>query len=62
MVVIVGLYFWLQVAERALYYWNNDYVVSLISENVGVIMPIVFPALFRVSKTHWNKYGNMLLV
>lgn len=44
-----------QVAERALYYWNNDYVVSLISENVGVIMPIVFPALFRVSKTHWNK-------
>ncbi|XP_065919717.1 serine/threonine-protein phosphatase 2A 56 kDa regulatory subunit epsilon isoform-like [Dysidea avara] len=44
-----------QVAERALYYWNNDYVVSLVSENVGVIMPVVFPALFRVSKSHWNK-------
>ncbi|KAG0168099.1 Serine/threonine-protein phosphatase 2A 56 kDa regulatory subunit delta isoform [Apophysomyces sp. BC1034] len=44
-----------QVAERALYYWNNDYVVSLMAENINVIMPIVFPTLYRTSKTHWNK-------
>ncbi|ORZ23468.1 protein phosphatase 2A regulatory B subunit [Absidia repens] len=44
-----------QVAERSLYYWNNDYIVSLIAENIQVIMPIVFPALYRTSKTHWNK-------
>ncbi|KAI8332452.1 protein phosphatase 2A regulatory B subunit [Chlamydoabsidia padenii] len=44
-----------QVAERSLYYWNNDYIVSLIAENITVIMPIVFPALYRTSKTHWNK-------
>uniref|UniRef100_A0A182VUM7 Serine/threonine protein phosphatase 2A regulatory subunit n=1 Tax=Anopheles minimus TaxID=112268 RepID=A0A182VUM7_9DIPT len=44
-----------QVAERALYYWNNDYIMSLISENSRVIMPIMFPALYSNSKTHWNK-------
>ncbi|SAM04793.1 hypothetical protein [Absidia glauca] len=44
-----------QVAERSLYYWNNDYIVSLIAENIQIIMPIVFPALYRTSKTHWNK-------
>ncbi|KAI9264050.1 phosphatase 2A regulatory B subunit-domain-containing protein [Phascolomyces articulosus] len=44
-----------QVAERALYYWNNDYVVSLMAENMDAIMPIVFPALYKTSKSHWNK-------
>ncbi|CAO3623217.1 unnamed protein product [Cunninghamella echinulata] len=44
-----------QVAERALYYWNNDYIVSLIAENIHIVMPIIFPALYRTSKTHWNK-------
>lgn len=44
-----------QVAERALYYWNNDYIMSLITENAAVILPIMFPALYNNSKTHWNK-------
>ncbi|XP_073827573.1 protein phosphatase regulatory B subunit well-rounded isoform X5 [Musca autumnalis] len=44
-----------QVAERALYYWNNEYIMSLISDNSQVILPIMFPALNRNSKTHWNK-------
>ncbi|RKP13494.1 phosphatase 2A regulatory B subunit-domain-containing protein [Piptocephalis cylindrospora] len=44
-----------QVAERALYYWNNEYIVNLINENVQDIMPILFPALYRNSKTHWNR-------
>ncbi|PAV83103.1 hypothetical protein WR25_03977 [Diploscapter pachys] len=44
-----------QVAERALYYWNNEYVMSLISDNAAVILPILFPALFKNSKSHWNK-------
>ncbi|KAI9323837.1 phosphatase 2A regulatory B subunit-domain-containing protein [Dichotomocladium elegans] len=44
-----------QVAERALYYWNNDYVVSLMAENIDTVMPIAFPALFKMSKNHWNK-------
>lgn len=44
-----------QVAERALYYWNNEYVMSLMSDNAGVIVPIMFPSLYRHSKNHWNK-------
>ncbi|KAH8310351.1 hypothetical protein KR044_000860 [Drosophila immigrans] len=44
-----------QVAERALYYWNNEYIMSLITDNSKVILPIMFPALNRNSKTHWNK-------
>lgn len=44
-----------QVAERALYYWNNEYIMSLISDNASVILPIMFPALYRNSKSHWNK-------
>eukprot|EP00096_Caligus_rogercresseyi_P005334 TRINITY_DN205_c1_g1_i1.p1 TRINITY_DN205_c1_g1~~TRINITY_DN205_c1_g1_i1.p1 ORF type:complete len:602 (-),score=228.99 TRINITY_DN205_c1_g1_i1:914-2719(-) len=44
-----------QVAERALYYWNNDYIMSLITENAAVIFPIMYPALYKNSKSHWNK-------
>lgn len=45
-----------QVAERALLYWNNEYVVNLMSDNLAVILPIVFPALYTNSKSHWNRY------
>ncbi|XP_046877429.1 protein phosphatase 2, regulatory subunit B', gamma b isoform X2 [Hypomesus transpacificus] len=44
-----------QVAERALYYWNNEYIMSLISDNAARILPIMFPSLYRNSKSHWNK-------
>ncbi|KAF8311578.1 B56-domain-containing protein [Clavulina sp. PMI_390] len=44
-----------QVAERALYYWNNEYIVNLMGDNLPVILPIVFPALYKNSKTHWNR-------
>ncbi|KAK7104640.1 serine/threonine-protein phosphatase 2A 56 kDa regulatory subunit gamma isoform-like isoform X2 [Littorina saxatilis] len=43
-----------QVAERALYFWNNEYILSLISDNVSAVMPLMFPALYK-SKEHWNK-------
>lgn len=44
-----------QVAERALYFWNNEYIVNLMAENMNVLMPIIFPTLYKTSKTHWNK-------
>ena len=44
-----------QVAERALYYWHNEYVMSLIEENTNVILPIMFASLYRISKEHWNQ-------
>ena len=44
-----------QVAERALYYWNNEYFVSLVQDHTMLILPIMFPPLYRNSKSHWNK-------
>lgn len=35
--------------------WNNEYILSLVEENNQVIMPIMFPALYRMSKEHWNQ-------
>ncbi|KAH7730697.1 serine/threonine-protein phosphatase 2A regulatory subunit gamma isoform-like isoform 1 [Aphelenchoides avenae] len=43
------------VAERALYFWNNECILSLISENTQVILPIMFPALYKNARNHWNK-------
>nr|CDS34302.1 serine:threonine protein phosphatase 2A 56 kDa [Hymenolepis microstoma] len=43
-----------QVAERALYFWSNEYILSLMSDNVETILPIMFPALYK-TKQHWNK-------
>jgi serine/threonine-protein phosphatase 2A regulatory subunit B' len=44
-----------QVAERALYFWNNEYFCTLVSENVNVVLPIMFAALHENAKTHWNR-------
>jgi serine/threonine-protein phosphatase 2A regulatory subunit B' len=44
-----------QVAERALYYWNNEYIVNLMGERINLILPIVFPALYQNSRRHWNR-------
>jgi len=43
-----------QVGERALFLWNNDYIVSLVAQNRHVILPVVFRALERNARTHWN--------
>lgn len=44
-----------QVAERALFLWNNDHIVSLIAQNRGVIFPIIFDALEKNMQGHWNQ-------
>lgn len=43
-----------QVAERALFLWNNDHVENLIKQNRKVILPIIFPALEKNARSHWN--------
>ncbi|XP_026551569.1 serine/threonine-protein phosphatase 2A 56 kDa regulatory subunit alpha isoform isoform X1 [Pseudonaja textilis] len=43
-----------QIAERALYFWNNEYILGLIEENVDTILPIMFGNLYKISKEHWN--------
>lgn len=51
----IGLIDRTQVAERALYFWNNEYFCNLISDNVEVILPIMFAPLYENSKGHWNR-------
>lgn len=44
-----------QVAERALFFWNNDHIVNLIAHNRQAILPVIFPALERNAQNHWNQ-------
>ncbi|CAN0877676.1 Serine/threonine protein phosphatase 2A 57 kDa regulatory subunit B' kappa isoform [Linum grandiflorum] len=44
-----------QVAERALFLWNNDQIVNLIAHNRNVILPVIFPALEKNAHSHWNQ-------
>lgn len=46
--------FHFQVAERALFLWNNDQIINLIAHNRLVILPIIFPALEKNAHNHWN--------
>eukprot|EP00301_Raphidiophrys_heterophryoidea_P013135 c20485_g1_i1.p1 GENE.c20485_g1_i1~~c20485_g1_i1.p1 ORF type:complete len:569 (-),score=108.00 c20485_g1_i1:413-2119(-) len=43
-----------QVAERALFFWHNEYIVSYIAQHHAAILPSVFPALMHNTKGHWN--------
>ncbi|KAL3577902.1 hypothetical protein D5086_019406 [Populus alba] len=43
-----------QVAERALYLWNNDHIENLIRQNRKVILPIIFPALEKNGLARWS--------
>lgn len=42
-------------AERTLFLWNNDQIVNLIAHNRQVILPIIFPALEKNARNHWNQ-------
>ncbi|XP_010423705.1 PREDICTED: serine/threonine protein phosphatase 2A 57 kDa regulatory subunit B' alpha isoform-like [Camelina sativa] len=44
-----------QVAERALFLWNNEHVVGLIAQNRSVILPIIFGSLEKNTESHWNQ-------
>ena len=52
----------LQVAERALFFWNNEHIVSLIAQNRNVILPIIFEALEKNIQSHWNQAVHGLTV
>jgi serine/threonine-protein phosphatase 2A regulatory subunit B' len=44
-----------QVAEKALTFWTNEYILGLVAENVETILPLLFGPLYFNSKHHWNK-------
>ena len=43
-----------QVAERSLFLWNNEYIVSLVAQQRTAVLPLVFAALERNERNHWN--------
>ena len=43
-----------QVAERSLFLWNNEYIVSLVAQQRTAVLPLVFAALERNERSHWN--------
>ena len=44
----------MQVAERALFLWNNEYIVQLLHHNKAIVVPLVVGALEENAKQHWN--------
>lgn len=49
-----------QVAERALFLWNNDIIATFTSDHRQVILPIIFPALQQNYEQHWNSTVSTL--
>jgi hypothetical protein len=43
-----------QVAERSLFLWNNEYIVSLVAQQRNAVLPLVFASLERNERNHWN--------
>ena len=43
-----------QVVERALFLWNNEYIVQQITNFKSTIFPIVFESLAKNAEGHWN--------
>jgi len=52
----------MQVAERTLFLWNNEHIVSLIAQNRTVVLPILFEALEKNIQSHWNQAVHGLTV
>ncbi|KAJ1791433.1 serine/threonine-protein phosphatase 2A 56 kDa regulatory subunit delta isoform [Coemansia sp. RSA 1938] len=44
-----------QVAERTLGMWRNNYFVSMITDNIHLILPIALSGIYRHSRSHWNR-------
>ncbi|KAI4297802.1 hypothetical protein L6164_037667 [Bauhinia variegata] len=44
-----------QVAERALYVWNNEHFVKMASTAMGEVFPIIVQGMEKNLKWHWSK-------
>lgn len=38
-----------------MFLWNNGHIENLIKQNRGIILPIIFPALEKNARNHWNQ-------
>ncbi|CAI5950623.1 unnamed protein product [Closterium sp. NIES-65] len=50
-----------EVAVRALFLGNNDYIVTLVAQNRATILPLIFPALERNARSHQNELNPLPL-
>jgi hypothetical protein len=42
------------VAERSLFLWNHEYIITLVAQYRQAVLPIVFGALEENANNHWN--------
>ncbi|KAL1922666.1 uncharacterized protein VTP21DRAFT_10205 [Calcarisporiella thermophila] len=49
-----------QVAERALGYWQHEWIVGLMGENASVVMPLVLGELWESEGRRWNRSTHNL--
>lgn len=45
----------IQVAERALYVWNNEHMVKMASQAMDDVFPVLIEGIENNLKTHWSK-------
>lgn len=48
-----------QVSQRALYLWNNESLVRLVSARRAEVLPLIFGALYRNCENHWHRSGPL---
>ena len=48
-------------AERSLFMWNNEYIVSLVAQQRAAVLPLVYAALERNESEHWNPQAGRRL-
>lgn len=46
-----------QVSQRALYLWNNESLVRMVSARRAEVLPLIFGALYRNCENHWHRYA-----
>lgn len=45
-----------QVSQRALYLWNNESLVRMVSARRAEVLPLIFGALYRNCENHWHRF------
>jgi len=51
-----------QVSQRALYLWNNESLVRLVSARRAEVLPLIFGALYRNCENHWHRFVAIALL
>lgn len=54
-ILVLIILVFIKVAERAHLFWNNEHLLSLVSQNRQAIIPLIFSAIERNAQSHWNQ-------